>query len=196
MDRLGTFYTAAVVSGRRVVISPKTAHLLSKLVRDEHLDLPDPSKDENIAVYYRRKKSGSYNENDYYKWERPFLDRMVTPAELKKDPGRYMVYIDFSGLTELIDIRPQRSTPFIYSMSEHFTEDDVEGTVLRNWIAHFGLEYVQLHASGHISRGELPEAITRVGTRKLFPVHTEHPEMFKEMHGGTVMPEKGKTYSL
>ena len=196
MDRLGTFYTAAVVAGRHVVISPKTAHLLSKLVHDEHLDLPDPSKDENIAVYYRRKKSGSYNENDYYKWERPFLDRMVTPAELKQDPGRYMVYIDFSGLTELIDIRPQRSTPFIYSMSEHFTEDDVEGTVLRNWIAHFGLEYVQLHASGHISRGELAEAITRVGTRKLFPVHTEHPEMFKEMHGGTVTPEKGKTYSL
>ena len=80
-----------------------------------------------------------------------------------------MVNIDFTGLTELIDIRPQRSTPFIYSMSEHFAEDDVEGTVLRNWITHFGLEYVQLHASGHISRGELAEAITRVEPAKAIP---------------------------
>jgi ribonuclease J len=185
-----------MISGRKIVISPKTAHLLSKLVHDERLDLPDPSKDENIAVYYRRKKSGNYDESDYYRWERPFLDRMVTPAELKKDPGRYMVNIDFTSLTELIDIRPQRKTSFIYSMSEHFAEDDVEGTVLRNWITHFGLEYVQLHASGHISRGELAEAVARVNPRRLFPVHTEHPEMFREMHGGTVLPEKGKNYSL
>jgi len=196
MDRLGTFYTVAMVSGRKIVIGPKTAYLLSKLVHDEHLDLPDPSKGEDIAVYYSRKKSGNYNESDYYRWERPFLDRMVTPAELKKDPGKYMVNIDFNSLTELIDIRPQQKTPFIYSMSEHFAEDEVEGTVLKNWITHFGLEYVQLHASGHISRGELAEAVTRVNPRRLFPVHTEHSEMFREMHRGTVLPEKGKNYSL
>jgi ribonuclease J len=196
LDRLRTFYTAAAVSGRKIVVSPKTAHLLSKLVHDEHLDLPDPSRDDNIAVYYRRKKSGSYDESDYYRWERPFLDRMVTPSELNKDPSKYMVNIDFTGLTELIDIRPERGTPFIYSMSEHFAEDDDEGTVLRNWIDHFGLEYVQLHASGHISRGELSDAVARINPRRLFPVHTEHPKIFKEIHGGTVLPEKGKTYSL
>jgi ribonuclease J len=196
MDRLRTFYTAATVCGRKIVISPKTAHLLSKLVNDEHLDLPDPSVDDNIAVYYRRKKSGQYDESDYYKWERPFLDKMVTPAELKKNPNGYMVNIDFTGLTELIDIRPERGTPFIYSMSEHFAEDEVEGTVLRNWVNHFGLEYVQLHASGHISRGELSDALATVRPERVYPVHTEHPEMFKEMYRGSVPPEKGKTYPL
>ncbi len=196
MDRLRTFYTASVVSDRKIVVSPRTAYLLSKLVHDEHLDLPDPAHDENIAVYYRRKKSGSYDETDYYKWERPFLDKIVTPADLKRDPGRYMVNVDFSSMTELVDIRPERGTPFVYSMSEHFAEEDVEGVVLQNWIRHFGLGYVQLHASGHIGRGELSEAIVRVSPTRLFPVHTEHPEMFKELYRGTVQTERGKTYSI
>jgi ribonuclease J len=196
MDRLRNFYAAAVACGRKIVIAPRTAHLLSKLIHDEHLDLPDPTLDDSIAVYYRRKKSGSYEESDYFRWERPFLDKMVTPAELKREPGGYMVNIDFTGLTELIDVRPEPSTPFIYSMSEHFSEDEVEGTVLKNWIGHFGLEHVQLHASGHISRGELAEAIERIRPKRVLPVHTEHPEMFKKMHDAAVSPVKGKGYAL
>jgi len=196
MDRLRNFYAAAVSCGRKIVIAPRTAHLLAKLIHDEHLDLPDPTLDDSIAVYYRRKKSGSYNESDYFRWERPFLDKMVTPAELKREPGGYMVNIDFTGLTELIDVRPEPGTPFIYSMSEHFREDEVESTVLKNWIAHFGLEYVQLHASGHISRGELAEAIERIRPKRVFPVHTEYPELFKKMHDAAVPPVKGKDYAL
>jgi len=196
MDRLRNFYAAATGYDRKIVIAPKTAHLLTKLIHDEHLDLPDPIKDDGIAVYYRRKKSGSYDESDYFRWERPFLDKMITPTELKREPGAYMVNIDFTGLTELIDLRPERGTPFIYSMSEHFSEDEAEGTVLKNWISHFGLEHVQLHASGHISRGELAEAIERIRPKKVFPVHTEHPEMFKRMHDNAVPPVKGKSYAL
>ena len=196
MDRLRNFYTAATSCGRKIVIAPRTAHLLSKLIHDEHLDLPDPIADDGIAVYYRRKKSGSYDESDYFRWERPFLDKMVTPTELKREPGGYMVNIDFTGLTEMIDVRPEPGTPFIYSMSEHFSEDEIEGTVLKNWIAHFGLEHVQLHASGHISRGELAETIERIRPRKVFPVHTEHPEMFKRMHDNAVPPVKGKGYAI
>jgi len=196
MDRLRNFYAAAVACGRKLVIPPKTAHLLTKLIRDEHLELPDPIHDDAVEVYYRRKKSGSYDESDYFRWERPYLDKIVTPAELKAKPGDYLVNIDFLGFTVLIDIRPERGTPYIYSMSEHFSEDEVEGAVLKNWISHFGLEHVQLHASGHISRGELAEAIERIRPKKVFPVHTEHPELFRRMHDAPVLPVKGKGYAL
>jgi ribonuclease J len=81
-------------------------------------------------------------------------------------------------------------------MSEHFSEDEVEGNVLSNWINHFGLEYVQLHASGHIGRGELSEVLATVRPEKVYPVHTEHPEIFREMYRGSISPEKGRTYTL
>ncbi|KON30018.1 hypothetical protein AC482_04915, partial [miscellaneous Crenarchaeota group-15 archaeon DG-45] len=195
-DRFRTFYSAAAARGRRVVVAPRTAYLLWKLVEDEHLDLPDPTSDENIAVYYRRKRSGEYQEKDYYRWERPFLGKRVTAEEIRGHQSDFAVDLNFNSFTELIDIRPLPGSPFIYSMSEPFSEDDIEDRVMRNWLRHFGLRYHQLHASGHMSRGELTEAIEAIGPRRLFPVHTENPELFTRHFDYAVPPELGKRYML
>jgi ribonuclease J len=196
MDRLRTFYTASVECGRRLVVDTKTAHLLMRLVEDEHLDLPDPRTDDSVGVYYRKKRSGSYIEKDYYRWERAFMDRMVTSKDLKADPGCYSVNIGFTAFGELIDIKPEAGTPFIYSMSEAFGEEDLEERVMHNWLNHFNLEYIQLHASGHLSRSELVEAIQRVNPGILYPVHTEAPELFKEHFSNAIPPEIAQTYEV
>jgi ribonuclease J len=81
-------------------------------------------------------------------------------------------------------------------MSEPFTEDDIEDRVLHNWLDHFGLCYHQLHASGHMGRTELEEAIRAIDPRKLFPVHTENPQMFKSFFHNSVPPMKGETYMI
>jgi len=80
-DRFMTFYTAAETCERGMVVTPRTAYLLRKLVEDEHLDLPDPMKDDRISVFFRRKRSGEYQESDYYIWERPFLEKMMKALE-------------------------------------------------------------------------------------------------------------------
>lgn len=195
-DRFRTFYTAAKTCGRRIVVTPRTAYLLWRLVEDEHLDLPDPTKDENIAVYFRKKRSGKYQEKDYYVWERPFLDKMVTGAEVHESPTEYIVSLGFNRLTELIDIQPEPGSHFIYSMSEPFTEDDIEEQILHNWLKHFKLQYHQLHASGHMSRQELVEAIRTVNPERIFPVHTENPRLFQRFFDNSVIPEKGKRYEF
>jgi ribonuclease J len=196
MDRLRTFYSAARDCGRRVVVNPKTAHLLLRLVEDEHLDLPDPTRDEGLAIYFRRKRSGEYLEKDYYVWEREFLDRRISVEELKDRPQDHIFNLGFTHFAELIDIRPETGTPFIYSMSEPFGEEDLEARVMQNWLKHFDLRYHQLHASGHMSREELVDAIARINPQKVFPIHTEHPEMFQKYLTGTVQPTLGETYHL
>ena len=196
MDRLRTFYSASVDCGRRLVVDPRTAHLLMRLVEDEHLKLPDPKRDDSIGVYYRKKRSGTYAEKDYYVWEREFMDQMVTPEDLRKNPGRYSVNLGFTSFGELIDIRPAPGTPFIYSMSEAFDEENLEERVMHNWFKHFGLHYTQLHASGHLSREELVEAIKRVNPKKLFPVHTESPKLFREYFSNVTLPKIGGCYEF
>jgi len=196
MDRLRTFHSAAESCGRSMVVNTKTAYLLSRLVEDEHLDLPNPAIDDLVSVYYKRKKSGGYDDRDYYLWERPFMGKMVTSEELREKPGDFIVNLDFSSFTELIDIRPEPGSHFIYSMSEPFGEEDIEAQVLQNWLSHFGLKYHQLHASGHISRPELTEAIRAIKPARLFPVHTENPWMFGDIHGNVVQPVVGETYTL
>lgn len=191
MDRLRTFHRAAESCGRRLVVTPKTAHLLMRLVDDIHLELPDPRTDDLIVVYYRRKRSGCYDERDYYVWEREFLDRRVTVEELRDRPCDYLLNLDFYVFTELIDIRPEPGSHFIYSMSEPFAEEDLEDQVMHNWLDHFGLKYHQLHASGHMSRRELLDAIKLVDPEIVLPVHTENPELFKDYLKNATLPVKG-----
>jgi len=195
-DRFRTFFTAATSHGREVVVTPKVAHLLCKLVEDEHLDLPDPRTDDRISVYFRRKRSGAYQEKDYYGWERPFLDRMVTAEDMRRRPGDFVMDLEFNCFTELIDIRPGPGAPFIYSMSEPFDEDDIEARVMHNWLEHFGLRYHQLHASGHMNRKDLTEAIKKINPRQLFPIHTENPQLFRKVISQAIIPEKGRRYEL
>ena len=81
-------------------------------------------------------------------------------------------------------------------MSEPFTEEDLEEEVLHNWLNHFQLKYHQLHASGHMSRAELEEAINKVKPKKLYPIHTEGAEKFKQIYDNVVIQEIGKEYRL
>ena len=196
MDRLRTFYQVARENGRKLVISPKTAYLLERLMDDERLNLPDPLKDEGILVYYRRKKTGTFQGSDYYVWERRFMDKLVDHGYVHENQGSLLMNLDFYQFTELIDIRPDAGSPFIHSMSEPRSEEDLEDRVMRNWLDHFGLRYHQLHASGHMGRKELTEAIEAINPRRLFPVHTENPQLFMRLFDSAVTPEKSKEYML
>jgi len=158
MDRLRTLYQVAKENNRRFVISPRTAYLLKGLLQDERLRLPDPTKDENLLVYFRKKRSGTFQETDYFLWEREFMNKMVTHEFVNKNQRELMMNLSFYNLTELIDIRPVRGSHFIHSMSEPFSEEDVEDQIMHNWFDHFGISFHQLHSSGHLNRKQLAKS--------------------------------------
>jgi len=196
MDRFRSFYNAARNNGREIVISPKTAYLLSKLVKDKRLDFPNPSKDKNIQVYYKRKKSGQFDEKDYFEWERQFMDRMVTHELVHKNQGNIVMDLDFYQFAELVDIRPEPGSQFIHSMSEPFSEEDIEDQIMHNWLDHFSIDFHQLHASGHLNRGQLTNLVNDIDPEKIFPIHTENPSLFKKISNKVQMVERGKEYKL
>jgi len=196
MDRLRTFYNVAMKNDKEIVISPKTAYLLGKLIQDEHLDLPDPLEDEHVRVYYKRKKSGTYDDSDYYVWERQFMDKMVTCEFVHKNQGKLMMDLDFYQFAELIDIKPSRGCHFIHSMSEPFSEEDIKDTVLHNWLEHFGMQFHQLHASGHINKEQIGSLVTEIGAKKVFPVHTENAHLFKQINKNVLITKREKEYMI
>lgn len=194
LDRFRTFHKVAKKNGRRIVVSPKTAYLLSKVLCDEHLDLPDPLRDRDVLVYYKRKKSGGFDEGDYYAWERKFMDKMVTHEFVHRNQGKLVMDLDFYQFAELIDIEPKPGSQFIHSMSEPFSEEDIEDRVMHNWIDHFKLQFHQLHASGHLNKNQLVDLISYVQPRKVFPVHTEHQDLFKNYCRNVETLEYAKAY--
>jgi ribonuclease J len=196
LDRFRSFYKVAKENGRKIVVSPKTAYLLTKMLDDEHLDLPDPLKDEDVLVYFKRKKSGRFDERDYYGWERPFMDKIVTHEFVNKNQGRLVMDLDFYQFAELIDIKPKPGSQFIHSMSEPFSEEDIEDRVMHNWIEHFGLQFHQLHASGHLNKDQLVDLIDYVKPKRVFPVHTENQQLFRTYCNKAQTTQLGKCYTL
>ena len=181
IDRLRSIYEVAKDNNRKFVISPKTAYLLTKLKEDKHLQVPNALKDNIIKVYYKKKKSGTYDDKDYFPWERTFMDKMVDCNYIRKNQRKLIMDLDFYQFAELIDIKPEAGSHLIHSMSESFSEEeiDVEEQVMHNWINHFKMQFHQLHASGHMSKDQLIEMVKEVNAKRVFPVHTENQQLFR-----------------
>ncbi|MCL7412285.1 MAG: hypothetical protein M8353_01530 [ANME-2 cluster archaeon] len=64
--------------------------------------------------------------------------------------------------------------------------DYIEDEVNHNWMNRFGLEFHQAHASGHVSRNEIFQIIRDISPKIVYPVHTEHPELFRQEPGSMV----------
>ena len=143
-------------------------------------------------------KSGLYDDKDYNLWERPLLKKRVTLEEIRQRQSEYIVQLPFYDFAEMIDLRPAAGSCFIHSMSEPFNEVDINYGVMLNWIRHFKLRFYQLHASGHASMGGISAMIKGIKPGRIVPVHTEHPEMFKNISGEskTVLPKVGLRIGL
>jgi ribonuclease J len=196
MDRFRSLYTVARDNDRKFIISTKTAYLLEKLVEDRRLDLPDPTQNDTIMVYYKRKKTGEHSEKDYYTWERPFLEKMVTSQDIYENQGEFVMDLNFYQFAELIDIKPDPNSNFIHSMSEPFSEEDIQDEVMHNWLNHFKMHFHQLHASGHMSSKQLVDRINKVKPKKFFPIHTENPDLFKNTCDNVQTIKTGREYIL
>ncbi len=191
VDRFNSFYKAAVDNGRIMVVDTRLAYIMSNM--KDKVDFPDPLTDDNIRVYFRIAKSCSFKDTDYYKWEREYCPKMITYKEIKKNPSKYVMYIGFFKLMELVYIQPS-DADFIYSMSEHFLEgDDNEEmrTVLENWMKHFKIKFHKAHCSGHASSADIKKMVSAINPKMIIPVHTENALKFKEFHSNVKVVKNG-----
>jgi hypothetical protein len=99
---------------------------------------------------------------------------------------------DFTSSLELIDIRPERSR-FIHSMSEPFSEEDIEDEVMHNWLDHF--EYISATTVHLAKEQETTSLVEHVNPKNRFK-YTENQQMFKEIGNNVQTTIYGESYSL
>ncbi|MEM3587141.1 MAG: MBL fold metallo-hydrolase RNA specificity domain-containing protein, partial [Candidatus Jordarchaeaceae archaeon] len=174
--------------------SLKQAYLLRELQKDKGLDVPDVTGDQFIILDEEKWKN---------RWEREEVQKYNNTKTIK-EIGRIqhkIIYIMSQfDLNDIIEIRPEAGSVYIYSSSEPFTEEgEMDFERLKNWLACYGLPLYQIHASGHVMPHQLAEVIRRVSPKKLIPVHTEYPETFKKYFGKNIdveLPTKNQTMKL
>ena len=215
VERLLSFLSICQEVGRQLVILAKDAYLLDAM-RLVDASLPDISSHPCLRLYNDPKAQPTL-------WEQRVRDRyagrFVTPAEVGRAPGDFVLCFSFWDVKNLIDIRPAGGR-YIYSTSEAFSEEQmIDVNRLANWLKHFGMQGVGLpvreqvgdqvtyrasqpglHSSGHAGPDELLRLVREVAPKTLIPIHTESPGYFREALAGgdieVVEPEYGRPITL
>ena len=202
LDRLVSFYNAAVLSGRDLVIDLKQAYIL-KLFQTSELwknIYPKPT-DSRIKIYIPRKRWGLIDKNlgtwtkkllleDYDNWADEFIDykNAVNYQDVSRNPKDMIFYCSDFQLQELIDVRPIENSTYIRSSTEPFDDEmELDQRRVKRWLVHFGLikreeEWNHIHVSGHGSGDQIKKVIDESNSKTLVPIHTEHEEYHKKWH--------------
>jgi len=208
LDRILIYYS-------RFAISPKIFHYIDSFrmtldIMDENTtqqyykdyELPDFS-DKNLVVYLPRKSWGKFESADYRGYQNDIfrIDNYVSYKDIKKEPDKYLLYLDDFMLSELIDLNQKPGTTlFLNSTTDPFSEEmKIKEEKLDAWLKRFKISKSEtIHSSGHCSVDDLIDFLQRIDAENIIPVHTEHPETFEEfgLTGKIILPKKGKRFTL
>jgi ribonuclease J len=198
VDRLRTFYNIAKETGRKFVVKLNDAYFLKYLSQDKFLDVPD-IHDENIIIYLPKRGSGTYSDSDYNTRDGQFLglQNTWTAEQITAKESEVLCAIGFYSFTALIDIKPKAGARYIHSASEPYNEEqELSQQRMDAWIQHFGMAKFQCHCSGHARRNDLLQVVTEIGSRKVFPIHTEKPEVYQKTLSNVTLVKESLKYDL
>ena len=190
IDRLKTFYNIAKETRRKFVFNVNDMPILKYLTGDPNLGVPNP-RDEHISIFIPKK-------GVYRNYEKEYLDHpnVITTEDIAKNQDKYLCAFAFWDFGSLIDIKPTNSL-YIRSSSEPYNEEmEIDEQRVNNWIRHFGFERFHSHCSGHAKGSDLLDLVRKINAKTLFPVHTEHPEMFKKVSENRILIDEGVKYKI
>lgn len=197
-DRLRTFFSIAKENDRKFVVKINDAYFLKHLSQDKHLDVPNID-DENIIIYLPKRGSGSYQDSDYKGGDKEFLDlhNTWTAEQIAARPNKVLCAIGFYSFTALIDMKPKSGALYIHSASEPYNEEqELSQERIDAWLDHFSMTKFQSHCSGHARGRDLLEAVSEIDAKTLYPVHTEHPELYKKVSKNVILIKESVKYDL
>lgn len=162
---------------------------------DRNLQLPDIGSNE-FLIFQREKKR-------YFNWENSIASgysNVVNAERVGELQSKVVLSTSYSDFNEMLNIRPQPGSIFIFSASEPFNEEmEMQRDRYTHWLDHFGLPMYHIHCSGHIMPTEVRKIVERIGPKRFFPVHTENPGLFARYVSDITkveLPQKGITYEI
>jgi ribonuclease J len=176
VDRLRTFLQVGKENDRKLVVKMNDVYFLKHLSKDPKLNIPNID-DENIIIYLPKKGSGLYQDSDYKGRDKEFVDRHNTwnAQEIAKNESKVLCAMGFYSFTALIDMKPGPGAKYIHSASEPYTEEQ-----------EISQERIK----------DLLQIVEKINARTLYPVHTEHPEIYKRTAENVIEVIEGRSYSL
>ena len=195
IDRLVSFYRAALQTDRLFVIDVYTALILDKL--KDLANIPHAGRFRKIRVFFpsnlckKLKREGG--EDMITKFARFKITRDEISQKLDEIVMIVRSSIVSSFLSKIEGIG--QSATAVYSMWEGYLKDaSMEG--LLKFFAQKGIKRVNLHTSGHASVDTLKKVVEKVKPKILIPIHTTSPERYKDIFPNVVELKDGVSMEI
>lgn len=189
--------------GRKLVITPKDAHMLVGLSEAE--PFWRTVLEEVVVLKEKKARRAAWEEQ---LWEEA-VAQSITIEEIIRAPYAFLLAFSFFELNRLIDLRiaeeasgvPSREGIYIFSNS-YWADDEqiLDLEVLLNWLNVLGFklhppELAQrprdaslvdnpYHTSGHAPQQDLVEIVRQIRPRAILPIHTEAAGLWHELLRG------------
>lgn len=192
-DRMKTFYEVAKEHDRKLALSTKQAYIVDALCKYE----PNLfSLNANVLIFQKEKK----RYRQYEKIQERYSN-IVSSSDISKMQEDVILVASLYDMNEVAEIKPEAGSSYILSQSEPFDEEmEISYEKLLNWLNYLGVPLYQAHASGHAAPHEIKHVIAEISPRKVVPIHTEKPELFKgyisDLGIGVVIPDEGGKIQL
>jgi ribonuclease J len=175
IDRLVTFYRAALRSDRIFVMDLYAAAITSATGRDT---IPQADWD-RVRVYLPRSQKHRIVETQAFERTDAVRAKRIFPEELRERRKQLVMQFRISMAKELEAAGCLDGAQAVWSMWPGYLREP-SGQRLRAWLDQHGIPLVVHHASGHASISDLQRLVQAIGSARVVPIHSAAGDRFAE----------------
>lgn len=192
IDRLVSFYKAALSTDRLFVVDVYTANVLHELHALGNR-LPYPSREyPNIKVFFPYKLTDKIFKQIGEEYARRFSSFRISRTDMRWNRGDIMMIARPSMQKDIANCG-LRDGLFIYSLWDGYRSEKYQQD-FEAYLQGVGFSCKALHTSGHASVSDIQRLIAGLNPKKIVPIHTMEPQAFKSFSDKVELQEDGQQF--
>jgi len=193
IDRLVTIFKAAKRTNRIFIIDFYVAEIFDRL--KSHGKLPQASWP-RIKVCYPQRIADRFERIGLKDILSRHRKNGINWKRLKEIEGRVVMLIRAGFLWDLRTFIDLKGGTWIYSMWHGYFEQSESLRNLRKYLKEKDVRIEELHTSGHAKISELTDLANALNPKMIIPIHTFHPEKFKDHFSNVRLVNNGEELKI
>jgi ribonuclease J len=193
IDRLVTIFKAAKQTNRMLIIDFYTAEVLERLKK--YARLPQASWP-RIKVCYPQRIADRFERIGLKDILSRHRKNGISWRRLKEIEGRVVMLIRAGFIWDLKTFLDLKGGTWIYSMWHGYFDQSESLRNLRNYLKEKDVRIEELHTSGHATISELTDLVTALDPKIVIPIHTFHPQKFKDHFSNVRLVDNGEELDI
>ena len=195
IDRLVSFYRAAIRANKIFVVDVYTANVLYELRKVGTNKLPYPSNTyPNIRVFYPYRLTKKIFDRIDGKYAKKFSNYYISKDELKDKEDQLLMLVRPS-MEEDLRLTGLSNGLFIYSLWSGYRSSDYQ-VEFEAFLKRASFKTEAFHTSGHATIKDIRRVINGLKPKCLIPIHTMKPEEFIKISDKVILQNDGDVFKL